>query len=340
MTSKILSAAIGAGTIAGNSTNLTVSSNGSVQLAANNITEIYAAANGNVGIGNSTPANILSVNGNTFIGGNIVTGYPGSPGYVSNKSTAGQFDVGLLGGDADASGYLYNRNTGGNIIFGSNNVQRMAISSAGDVNIGGATATPPNNLRYLDLYNTETTNVNSGSIMRIITANSTGGAAVSVDLVKYRYGAFNINNNDANGTINFGTTGTNRMTIDSTGNLLFNSGYGSAQNAYGCRAWVNYQAQATVAIRASQGVTSITKNGTGDYTVNLSFTMPDINYSYVVAISSYVGGTTLGATPMLNTTIGDAEQAPTTTTFRFATCVWNAGSSGQDAKYLNIIVVR
>jgi hypothetical protein len=130
-----------------------------------------------------------------------------------------------------------------------------------------------------------------------------------------------------------------RMGIDSGGVLSFNSGYGSAVPAYGVRAWVNYNAQAN-SIRASQGVTSITKNATGDYTVNLNFTMPDINYSYIIGISSYIGGTTLGATPMFNSTIGNAEVAPTTTTFRFATCVWNNGSGGQDAKYLNIIVVR
>jgi hypothetical protein len=31
-----------------------------------------------------------------------------------------------------------------------------------------------------------------------------------------------------------------RMRIDSSGNLLFNSGYGSVATAYGCRAWVNF----------------------------------------------------------------------------------------------------
>jgi hypothetical protein len=38
---------------------------------------------------------------------------------------------------------------------------------------------------------------------------------------------------------------------------------------YSCRAWVNFNGTGTVAIRASGNVTSITDNGTGDYTVNL-----------------------------------------------------------------------
>ena len=69
--------------------------------------------------------------------------------------------------------------------------------------------------------------------------------------------------------------------LDVAGNLRFNSGYGSAAIAYGVRAWVNFNGTGTVAIRASGGVTSITDNGTGDYTVNFNFTMPDANYAAV-----------------------------------------------------------
>jgi uncharacterized protein (AIM24 family) len=57
------------------------------------------------------------------------------------------------------------------------------------------------------------------------------------------------------------------------------SGYGSAAAAYGCRAWVNFNGTGTVAIRASGNVSSITDNGTGDYTVNFTTAMPDANYS-------------------------------------------------------------
>ena len=48
---------------------------------------------------------------------------------------------------------------------------------------------------------------------------------------------------------------------------------------YACRAWVNFNGTGTVAIRASGNVTSITDNGTGDYTVNFTTAMPDANYS-------------------------------------------------------------
>lgn len=45
-----------------------------------------------------------------------------------------------------------------------------------------------------------------------------------------------------------------------------------------CRAWVNFNGTGTVAIRASGNVSSITDNGTGDYTVNFTTAMPDTNY--------------------------------------------------------------
>ena len=75
------------------------------------------------------------------------------------------------------------------------------------------------------------------------------------------------------------TGGTERMRLDSSGNLQFNSGYGSVATAYGCRAWVNFNGTGTVAIRASGNVSSITDNGTGDYTVNFTTAMPDVNYA-------------------------------------------------------------
>lgn len=49
-----------------------------------------------------------------------------------------------------------------------------------------------------------------------------------------------------------------------------------------CRAWVNFNGTGTVAIRAAGNVTSITDNGTGEYTVNFTTAMPDANYSVFV----------------------------------------------------------
>jgi len=83
------------------------------------------------------------------------------------------------------------------------------------------------------------------------------------------------------------TTVTNNLTVSGTGNhsiagtLQFNSGYGSAATAYGCRAWVNFDGTtASPSTRRGSGnVSSVTKNGTGDYTVNFTTAMPDANYA-------------------------------------------------------------
>lgn len=74
-------------------------------------------------------------------------------------------------------------------------------------------------------------------------------------------------------------TAQERMRLTSAGLLQFNSGYGSVATAYGCRAWVNFNGQGTVAIRASGNVSSITDNGAGNYTVNFTTAMPDASYA-------------------------------------------------------------
>ena len=45
-----------------------------------------------------------------------------------------------------------------------------------------------------------------------------------------------------------------------------------------CRAWVNFNGTGVVAIRQSFNVSSITDNGTGDYTVNFTTAITDANY--------------------------------------------------------------
>ena len=55
---------------------------------------------------------------------------------------------------------------------------------------------------------------------------------------------------------------------------------GSAPS-YSARAWVNFNGTGTVAIRASGNVSSITDNGVGDYIVNFTTAMSDVNYAVI-----------------------------------------------------------
>jgi hypothetical protein len=88
------------------------------------------------------------------------------------------------------------------------------------------------------------------------------------------------------------TTGT-VIASDASANIQFNSGFGSVATAYGCRAWVNFNGTGTVAIRASGNVSSITDNGTGEFTVNFTTAMSDVNYA--VTGICHTPGTTNGA---------------------------------------------
>jgi len=93
--------------------------------------------------------------------------------------------------------------------------------------------------------------------------------------------------------IGFSEGGVEAMRLDSSANLQFNSGYGSVATAYGCRAWVNFDGSGTVAIRASGNVSSITDNGTGNYTANFTTAMPDENYAVVCGSSSPTSNTSV-----------------------------------------------
>ncbi len=70
---------------------------------------------------------------------------------------------------------------------------------------------------------------------------------------------------------------TRAVNLASAGSIVSES-VGTAPG-YMARVWVNFNGTGTVAIRALGNVSSITDNGTGDYTVNFTTSMPDANYS-------------------------------------------------------------
>lgn len=86
------------------------------------------------------------------------------------------------------------------------------------------------------------------------------------------------------------------------------------------KAWVNFNGSGTVAIRDSFNVSSITDNGTGDYTINFATAMPNTNYCPVfgqnangasgpivntgVAASGVTGSPTLKSTTQLRINTG------------------------------------
>jgi hypothetical protein len=123
-----------------------------------------------------------------------------------------------------------------------------------------------------------------------------------------------------------GTTITGTESV--SGNLSFNSGYGSAAVAYGCRAWVNFNGTGTPAIRASGNVTSITDNGVGNYTINLTNAMPDANYS-VSSIADDDSGNNAQITTYISAT-----------TSTFVLGVWKSGFGRSDPVNCCVAIFR
>ena len=107
--------------------------------------------------------------------------------------------------------------------------------------------------------------------MSIIAAGTTSGTAL-------------VSTGDTNGTTVAATFGTDQS-LTVVGALTIGSAAQAVPSGsaplFAARAWVNFNGTGTVAIRASGNVSSITDNGTGDYTVNFTTAMSDANYSGV-----------------------------------------------------------
>jgi hypothetical protein len=106
---------------------------------------------------------------------------------------------------------------------------------------------------------------------------------------------------------------------------------------YGARAWVNFNGTGTVAIRASGNVSSITDNGTGDYTVNFTTALPDANYSPVVSFSAQFGVSVASGCSLFTVNSTAAESAPSTSAFRLST---RTVSGIADIAYVCVSVFR
>ena len=150
-----------------------------------------------------------------------------------------------------------------------------------------------------------------------------------------------IRGTDANTGIYFGSDiigfsegGSQCGEFDSSANFKFNSGYGSVATAYGCRAWVNFNGDGTPSIRGSGNVSSITDNGTGDFTVNFSNAMPDRNY---VVLTEGNWGVGAGAYADPNNIFAPYGQAPSTSAVRIG---MRSSSAFFDYAEINVAVFR
>ena len=103
---------------------------------------------------------------------------------------------------------------------------------------------------------------------------------------------------------------------------------------YAARAWVNFNGTGTVAIRQSVNVSSITDNGTGLYTVNLTTAMPDNEF---VVTGSTVGSTLSSDGTFISGTAGGNALTTTTAQLRVT---YGASNSALDVPVIGVAIFR
>jgi hypothetical protein len=125
--------------------------------------------------------------------------------------------------------------------------------------------------------------------------NSTGNQAAYITAIADT-GWGGAGSSDYPGALLFSTTAdgasspTERLRISSDGSMsAVIPGGSTLYPAFTCRAWVNFDGTGTPAIRASGNVSSITDIAAGTYTVNLTTSLTDANYSAQVT-SGFASG--------------------------------------------------
>jgi hypothetical protein len=96
------------------------------------------------------------------------------------------------------------------------------------------------------------------------------------------------------------------------------------------KAWVSFVGTGTVAVRASYNVSSITDNGTGQYTVNFTNALPDVNYAVVFGTQDSPAGAQWAV----------ARNGAAYSTTQLAIQCWNYIGNGVDLPIVNASVFR
>jgi len=246
-------------------------------LNVNNATTATSAPNPNAITFNNGGAGAAS--GSTYTGSATLTVSYNTVGAPSTSGTgaSGTWSININGSAASAT----NASAATNATFATsagtaNTTQALTFASDGT----GAAATTTFN----------------GGTARTISYNSVGAPSITGTNASGTW-SININGSAASATnasaATNATTATNQSggTVSATtgsfsSDLSFNSGYGSAAVAYGCRVWIRFVVSAGVPAISNDGnVSTITDNGVGNFVINFTTALVDANYAAVANYS-------------------------------------------------------
>jgi hypothetical protein len=205
----------------------------------------------NVGIGTITPGSTLEVRGN--IGITSPTGSNNTLNIYTNNQSNNNITLAQgFSTSVDNIGFLYNR-ANADFVFGTNNTERMRVTSGGNVSIGGLTSPG----RLLTLYKTST------PILQFVDATS--GTASSNGFLIYNGGVNAYLENTSNGFMQFQTNSQVKLNLGAAANSdVYISSYLNYQQSFsggdqfnvflngsGVTMYLNYQGNG--AIKAGTG---------------------------------------------------------------------------------------
>ena len=242
-------------------------------------TRLFINNVGAVGIGTTSPSYALHVVSNTtqalFEGatqGNINIQKVGTNGFGIYSDAAGTLNF----YDNNSSSLRLKLDSSGRLLVGTSSTSSEATLILQGYNGGAGYA-------VARLCTTSATPVNDQVLGYIVFGDSThsNGAWINAQRDGGTWsGSSKPTRLGFSTTADGASSPTERFRISSTGaQSSVIPGGSTLYPSFDCRAWVNFNGTGTVAIRGSGNVSSITDNGTGDYTVNFTTAMVDANFS-------------------------------------------------------------
>lgn len=240
-----------------------------------------------VGIGTTSPSHSLHVNSGTT--NNIATFESTDAGAVVNiTDSVGTSQIETNDTVMKISVDPANAVSGSNLRLQVDGSTKLLINDSGNVGIG--TTSPSSRFHVSGGDNTLTLSATGNSADATLTLAGTNNAGSSSNICRLissprdsssASAATNLEIYTRNHSGTIGQVGE----FDWDGNFKFNSGYGSLATAFGVRAWANWRGDISSGgnnqLNGSGNVSSITDNGTGDFTINFTNSMPDTHYVVV-----------------------------------------------------------